>query len=559
MDKIAKMYILLNRDLPADSAHSTKRKILQMKVNGRTYESQLAANVEPIVQVVGRIPFQEPVHVFSCLIANRFIPSDRASFTPIFDRTTFGWFEFDNGIQGAIAAEFRPEDYYARSSESSGKTTALPPAKPRTRAIEFKAATIDEARQLFQSLQLSLSAAERLTVAETIVSRGDPTCVQWTLGSLDGVQARMGALLPGTALISQNVVQPPLSESVEVEAPDDATALVSAQARFTQRFDSVNSKCLSTAKSGLFGWGRKPGRYLVTGSRPGIVEVTYREPARLRFIWQPDSKRATSSFDAPPPTREAIPLSVSDDGRSETEGPAFVQPASRQEEEASPLVKLLDRSEGVDALFETLRTRSAAEIESLCKTYPIDSIRTDWGSQSELAKSGEVGAIASEYFKDGAMRDIRRFEIVTTLAQTLVRYDANLKLPELRLPKSLPAAALTDILMARLMPFIRKQRGVNIAQTLRVRLYDFAMALVHADRNADALDCLLTSRPSLKGDHDFWIAACCFNIAANTSARDDIVRAISAFEPIVSRQTKVPAEYLERAGMMLSALKKELG
>lgn len=71
-----------------------------------------------------------------------------------------------------------------------------------------------------------------------------------------------------------------------------------------------------------------------------------------------------------------------------------------------------------------------------------------------------------------------------------------------------------------------------------MRLYDFAMAFVHADKNEEALDCLVVSRPSLKSDHDFWIAACQFNIAANTSSQADIRRAIEALEPIVSGAIK---------------------
>lgn len=206
----------------------------------------------------------------------------------------------------------------------------------------------------------------------------------------------------------------------------------------------------------------------------------------------------------------------------------------------SSLLEYLDESEGTDELYEMLRSRPASEIEEVCKTFPIETLRLDWDS------------IQRDF------RNNRRFELITILAQILVRYEEILEqVPELRLPKSLPAKHLAETLMSRLMPFISSQQSVEIAHGLRVRLYDFAIALMQARRDRDALTCLLVSRPSIKEEHDFWICACRFNVATTTKDPDDISAAIAAAEEIVNRKVRVPEKYVQGAKQMLSKLKEQ--
>ena len=205
---------------------------------------------------------------------------------------------------------------------------------------------------------------------------------------------------------------------------------------------------------------------------------------------------------------------------------------------SSNLLDYLDQSEGTDELYEILRSRSALEIEELCKTFPIETLCLDW---------------------DSIQRDFRnnkRFELITIFAQVLVRYEEMLEQsPELSLPKSLPAKRLAETLMARLMPFISSQQNVEIAHGLRIRLYDFAISLMQAGRDSDALTCFLASKPPIKEDHDFWICACRFNIAQTTKNPDDVAAAINAAEEIVGGKVDVPGKYVEGAKQMLSMLK----
>jgi hypothetical protein len=238
--------------------------------------------------------------------------------------------------------------------------------------------------------------------------------------------------------------------------------------------------------------------------------------------------------------------------------PAQSSPSTAAGHESSGVLDSLERCKGTDELYEMLRTRSAAEVEDACRRFPIESIRLNWGSAGADARTGDTEAILSEILSEQGMRDIKRFELITVLAQTCVRYEEILtQSPELRLPRSLPARQLAEILMSRLMPFIRAQQGVEVTHTLRIRLYDFAMALMLAGgHDRDALDCLLVSRPSLREDHDFWIAACRYNVAQVTKTREDVLAAIETAEAITSGRVKVPGKYIQGATGMLEKLRQ---
>ena len=82
-------------------------------------------------------------------------------------------------------------------------------------------------------------------------------------------------------------------------------------------------------------------------------------------------------------------------------------PVQRKQEKTTPssLLEYLDKAEGTDELYEMLRTRPASDIEEVCRTFPIETLHLDW---------------------DSIQRDFRinkMFELITVLAQILVRYD----------------------------------------------------------------------------------------------------------------------------------------
>jgi len=205
------------------------------------------------------------------------------------------------------------------------------------------------------------------------------------------------------------------------------------------------------------------------------------------------------------------------------------------------LLEYLDSAKGTEELYEMLCTRSADEIEELIRTFPIETLRLDWDS------------VAQDF------RNHKRFEIITFLAQILVQYDLIRRhWSHLNLPESLPAEELAEILMSRLMPFIRSQQGIEIAASLKTRLLDFAIGLMQAGRDHDALTCLLVSRGSIREDHEFWICACRYNIAQTTKNDDDIIAAIESAEQIVSGEIRVPEKYVQGVKQMLNHLKRQL-
>ena len=206
------------------------------------------------------------------------------------------------------------------------------------------------------------------------------------------------------------------------------------------------------------------------------------------------------------------------------------------------IVSSLQQCDTLGDLYKLLGSRPVAEIEQLCASFPIETLGLDWKSAED----------------DFSNYNYKTFEIIIALAQTLVSYDHLLQSqPELQLPPSLPAKGCAETLLSKLIPFISSQWDVDMAYGLRDRLYDLAMELLKANRDRDALHCLLASRPSLKEDHEFWICACRFNIALATKNREDRQSAIESANDIISGRTAVPAKYVEGARKMLETLDSE--
>jgi tetratricopeptide (TPR) repeat protein len=237
------------------------------------------------------------------------------------------------------------------------------------------------------------------------------------------------------------------------------------------------------------------------------------------------------------------------DGHQEQATPIESQPREAEgaaaKAGAGSWLQYLDNSQGTKDLYELLRSRSTSEIDEICRKFPIAALRLDYES------------VQQDFL------NYKRFEVITTLAEILLAYrDLLEKRKDLRLPVSLPAWELSDALMVRLMPFIRDLENIEVAEGLRVRLYDFAMVLLQQFRDSDALTCLLVSRPSLKNDHDFWICACRYNIARMSYARKDIdaaenvAAAIEDAERIVDGTVQLPISCVDGAKQFLDELRR---
>lgn len=180
-----------------------------------------------------------------------------------------------------------------------------------------------------------------------------------------------------------------------------------------------------------------------------------------------------------------------------------------------------------------IRKFDKKDIERLCSHLPIEDID----------------------LSDGLSKDVNRFEAITCLSDILVRYDWTREQdPAAQLPKDYPSEKLANIIVPRIISYIKNQNNTDIGPINKNRLYEFAMALMNAKRYRDAIECLKISKPSLKGDDDFWLAACYFNIANLSKKKEDIAEAIKVIKPIKNSIKHLPAQAIDTLNKMLNML-----
>lgn len=207
------------------------------------------------------------------------------------------------------------------------------------------------------------------------------------------------------------------------------------------------------------------------------------------------------------------------------------------------IIESLEKSTNSDDIINVLKNNPEEIIEQLCTSFPIESLHLDYESVQR------------------DFNNCKRFEIVIYMAQILARYDEiGKQQPELHLPSKFPAEKFTNILLSRIIPFVSKQEGIDIAQIIRVRLYDFAMELIKVGRYSDALICLQVSKPSIKQDHEFWIFACYYNIAQDSKKKIDFENAINTAESILKNDNIVTGVKQNIKGLLnkLKTQKEEL-
>jgi hypothetical protein len=126
----------------------------------------------------------------------------------------------------------------------------------------------------------------------------------------------------------------------------------------------------------------------------------------------------------------------------------------------------------------------------------------------------------------------RLFELCIHFCSILANYDVlRREHPEFRLPDELPAKQLGDELISRFVSQLRRQRASDIVPAAGPRLLSFAMDLITAARNSEALDVLSVCQGTLGINRDevsFWTWACLNNIASKTKAPEDLRRALAA-------------------------------
>jgi Tfp pilus assembly protein PilF len=185
-------------------------------------------------------------------------------------------------------------------------------------------------------------------------------------------------------------------------------------------------------------------------------------------------------------------------------------------------------------LIQMLHKFPVADIENFCRYYPIEQLRLDLVS---------------------VMND-NRFEKCSVLVQIFCDYpDLTKKYPE-KFPGTIPAQKLLDILVKRLVPFVKRQRKEQIAGAVKLWMVDMGLFLMKVQRPRDALVFLELAYPSGMSDHYFAIAAACSNIALAEKAPEDIERAREKLDDIITGRVSMQDEYVRKAGELLGKLEQ---
>jgi len=229
----------------------------------------------------------------------------------------------------------------------------------------------------------------------------------------------------------------------------------------------------------------------------------------------------------------------------------IAEPASGPQRETggsgSALLAEFDTFKELTQLGRFLKRHSQSDLERFVEDFPFSDLSLEYKSL------------------EGDFRNSTRCEMILHLAKVLLRYkdylaDANWTG---LLPASLDAGALSDKLLPALMTFIERQKGVDIAMSLRTALYDFAMDLMRIDKNREAMVSLAVSNPSPREDHAFWLCACYHNVGKMENDLQAVRAGIALAEEITGGKSRTgagAAQKLRQTDLLskLRALEAEL-
>lgn len=291
MRQIQELFLLLTREFLPGTAEDSKRRILLMRTEGQTYQSQLAPAARIITRVVGDFPVSDPTHVMAVLSITAIVPAglSRTELEAFWDNTTFGWFDIDNGVTGAIAANFGHP--IAVAGEPFGAKPQVEQATPpweRIRCVEYSGNDVEEAARRFEDIGKQLTDTEIGTLSMETLRESEVKTARWAVANLNAIQPRVTLEAEGSEILSTEVVEEGKTEVVIVEAHSESKARYAAIKRVSTRVDHSLVDCLKAPEKHLFGLRRQRGNFRITLVRYLIVNVSYRIPARVRFTWISD-------------------------------------------------------------------------------------------------------------------------------------------------------------------------------------------------------------------------------------------------------------------------------
>lgn len=82
-------------------------------------------------------------------------------------------------------------------------------------------------------------------------------------------------------VIEKKEIITPCRRTVVVEAFDEQKARTQARSQLSETETMNTIRLIASGKKGVLGFGKKPGHYEAEISRQAVVEVTYKEKARV--------------------------------------------------------------------------------------------------------------------------------------------------------------------------------------------------------------------------------------------------------------------------------------
>jgi len=180
---------------------------------------------------------------------------------------------------------------------------------------------------------------------------------------------------------------------------------------------------------------------------------------------------------------------------------------------------------------EVIKAHNPARLREILRALPVESITLD------------------QVLAGDTRRHDKLFELCIQFSSVLANYDALRRdHPEFGLPAGFPAQELGDALISRFTKQIQKQNAPDIIVAAGPRLLSFALDMIKAGRNHEALECLGVCKGVLAINRDevsFWTWACLNNIASKTKKADDLRRALEAAEGVPAHRRPEIAKAIE--------------
>lgn len=199
------------------------------------------------------------------------------------------------------------------------------------------------------------------------------------------------------------------------------------------------------------------------------------------------------------------------------------------------IIQYFDKLDGGKGIASMIRSRSVNDVETICSSYPLETIRLE----NELD-----------------LENTNRFERIICLARTLVSYEYTRKNdPAAQLPATFPAKSLVKLLVARLDTVLMKAMDLDIALIHRGHLRDYAGDLSAEEFHHEALTCFELANPSIQGDEEFFIAYSYYKIAERAKSSKTIKAARDKLNEFLKQKKQSPtSQQVNTCEQMLQAL-----